>query len=417
VPVAPTYPDGSVERLRAVPWDGLRGLAPSLGAPLAEVLAGAPAERVLDRFLRSRPDLDGAGRRAAAEAVFGVGLWRRRLRHHAGRDASPLQLLAALVRDLGGRPDAGELCGIGGAALPPPEPPPCGLAERYSLPDWLADTIVREVAAAAAALADALGTPGPVWLRANRLRTDRASLARRLEGEGVRVRPGRLAPDALEVVSPRPNLFPLPSFREGLFEVQDEGSQLLGELVGTVPGDEVLDLCAGAGGKALQLAAAGARRVHACDPDAARLDRLRARAARAGAGAAVAVHGPSAPEGLRVDRALVDAPCSGLGALRRGPDLRHRIDPATFEALPGLQLSLLARASRHVRPGGRLVYATCTFRREEDEAVAVAFERAHPGFERIPAAPAALATPEGFLRTWPHRDGTDGFFAAAWRRG
>jgi 16S rRNA (cytosine967-C5)-methyltransferase len=414
VPAA--FPDASIRRLQGVPWEGLRGLGPSLCSPLAEVLAGFPAERVLDRFLRSRPDLDAAQRRAVAEAVFGVGLWRRRLRHHAGEGAPPLVLLASLVRDLGGRPGGAELCGAGGADLGPAVPTPGGLADHYSLPDWLAALLEREAGTEAAALADALALPGPVCLRANRGRIDRRSLARRLEVEGVATRPGRLAPDALEVVSPRPNVLALPSFREGLLEVQDEGSQLLGELLGTLPGDEALDACAGAGGKTLQLAAAGARVVHACDPDAARLDRLRARAARAGVSAAVAVHGASAPDELQVDRVLVDAPCSELGALRRGPDLRHRIDPATFEALPGLQLSLLARAARHVRPGGRLVYATCTFRREENEAVVLAFERAHPGFARAPVRSPALATPEGFLRTWPHRHGTDGFFAAAWHR-
>jgi len=415
-PRVAALPDASIRRLRGVPWDGLRGLGPSLRSPLAEVLGGAPAERVLDRFLRSRPDLDALQRRAAAEAVFGVGLWRRRLRHHAGDDAPPLVLLASLVRELGGRADAGELCGVATADLRPAVAPPGGLADHYSLPDWLAAVLEREAGAEAAALADALGQPGPVFLRVNRRRADRRSLARRLEAEGVATRPGRLAPDALEVVSPRPNLLAVPSFREGLFEVQDEGSQLLGELVGTLPGDEVLDLCAGAGGKALQIAAAGARRVHACDPDAARLARLRARAARAGASDALAVHGPAVPDGLLADRAIVDAPCSELGALRRGPDQRHRIDPATFAELPGLQLALLARAARHVRPGGRLVYATCTLRREENEGVALAFERAHPGFARSPVPSPALATPEGFLRTWPHRHGTDGFFAAAWRR-
>jgi 16S rRNA (cytosine967-C5)-methyltransferase len=255
-----------------------------------------------------------------------------------------------------------------------------------------------------------------VFLRANLLRTSRDDLAARLASEGVATRPGALAPACLAVTSPRPNVFGLAAHREGLFEVQDEGSQLLGEALGAAPGEVLLDACAGAGGKALQIAAAGARRVHACDPDAARLGRLRARAARAGASDALAVHGPAVPDGLLADRAIVDAPCSELGALRRGPDQRYRIDPATFAELPGLQLALLARAARHVRPGGRLVYATCTLRREENEGVALAFERAHPGFARSPVPSPALSTPEGFLRTWPHRHGTDGFFAAAWRR-
>jgi 16S rRNA (cytosine967-C5)-methyltransferase len=114
---------------------------------------------------------------------------------------------------------------------------------------------------------------------------------------------------------------------------------------------------------------------------------------------------------------LVDAPCSELGALRRGPDVRWRIDPASFAALPRLQLGILSRAAAHVRPGGTLVYATCTFRREENEDVASAFEAAHRGFARVaPPVPPEVVGPDGFLRAWPHRHGTDGFFAAAWVR-
>jgi 16S rRNA (cytosine967-C5)-methyltransferase len=181
----------------------------------------------------------------------------------------------------------------------------------------------------------------------------------------------------------------------------------------------VLDACAGAGGKSLALAAdvGPGGRVHATDPDPERLARLRTRARRAGAARIATVHGAEPAADLRVDRALVDAPCSELGALRRGPDLRWRIDPASFAALPALQRSILAGAAGHVRPGGRLVYATCTFRREEDEEVALAFEQDHPGWRRLrPEADPALVTGEGFLRTWPHRDGADGFFAATWER-
>lgn len=370
------------------------------------MLGGAAAERVLDRFLRSRRDLSTDGRRTAAEAIFGVGLWRRRLRFHAGEDASPLLLLASLLRDLAGRDDAERLCGLRAGALPRPVPPPADLATRHSLPDWLAAILEREAGAEAPLLAHALNLPGPVFLRANRARTSRDVLAARLAAEGIETRPTRLAPDGLEVLSPRPNLLALPSFQEGLLEVQDEGSQLLGEAVGALPGETVLDLCAGAGGKTLQLAAAvgPAGTAHACDPDAASLSRLRTRAARSGA--VVAVHGPDAPPGLLADRVLVDAPCSGLGALRRGPDLRFRIDPASFTALPPLQLSILERAAGHVRPGGRLVYATCTLRREENEEVARVFGELASDFTES----------DSFLRLWPHRHGTDGFFAAAWTR-
>ncbi len=346
----------SEARVRGVRWDALRGLAPELDLPLAAVLSGEAADAVLAAFLRARPALPGPARAAVAEAVLGVGLWRRRLLAQRGDEAE--------------------------------------------------------------ALADALDRPGPVFLRANLLRTSRDELAARLRGEGVATRPGALARGCLEVTSPRPNVLGLAAHRAGLFEVQDEGSQLLGEAVGALAGESLLDACAGAGGKTLLLAAAvgAAGRVHTADPDAERLARLRRRAARAGAAGIVAVHGAEAPEGLVVDRVLVDAPCSELGALRRGPDLRWRIDPGAFAPLPALQLAILTRAARHLRPGGSLVYATCTFRREEDEDVALALEVEHPELARVaPAAPAEVLTPDGFLRTWPHRHGTDAFFAAAWR--
>lgn len=400
-------------------WEGLVGLGPALDAPLADILAGAPAERVVARVLRSRPGASGASRAAIAEALFGVGLWRRRLRAQLDReDAPPRLLLAALVRDLGGRSDAERLLGLAPGALPPPRPPPLDLADRASLPGWLRDELERSGGSDAAGLADALDRPGPICLRVNLLHASRDEARERLRGEGVETRPGRLAPAALVVDGPRPNVYGLAAWRAGLVEVQDEASQLVGALVGARPGDEVLDACAGAGGKTLLLAADVGRsgRVHAADPDAERLVRLGARARRAGADGIVRIHGPAASPGLAVDRVLVDAPCSELGALRRGPDLRWRLDPRPFAALPALQLAILSAASRHVRARGRLVYATCTFRREEDEEVALAFERDHPGFTRDASAAGALATPEGFARTWPHVHGTDAFFAAVWER-
>jgi 16S rRNA (cytosine967-C5)-methyltransferase len=408
------------DRVRSVPWDGLAGLTAALDLPIAEVLAGASAEGVLARFLRGRPDLSAGARAAAAEAVLGVALWRRRLRAQlGGDDAGPRLLLAALLRDPGGRTDAEALAGLAPGTLPPARPASPALADRFSLPDWLAAEISAVAGREAEALADALDLPGPVALRANLLRATPDALAARLAAEGVATRRGRLAPACLVVTSARPNVYGLGAHRDGLFEVQDEGSQLLGAAVGVRPGESVLDLCAGAGGKTLLLAAdvgAGGR-VHAADPDGERLVRLRSRAERAGAAGIVAVHGAAPPADLSVDRVLVDAPCSELGALRRGPDVRWRLDPAGFAALPALQLGILARGAGHVRPGGTLVYATCTFRRAEDEDVALAFEAAHPRFARAaPAVDPAVLTPEGFLRTFPHRHGTDGFFAARWVR-
>ncbi|WP_242342024.1 RsmB/NOP family class I SAM-dependent RNA methyltransferase [Anaeromyxobacter terrae] len=410
----------SEERLRDIPWGALAGRAAALDVPLAEILGGAAAERVVERALRSDRTLPGDARRAFAEALFGVSLWRRRLRAQLGDpDAPPRLLLAALLRDLALRTDAESLAGLAPGALPAPRPAPTAFADRASLPGWLAAALVAAAGEEAEALADGLNLPGPVCLRVNLLRATREEAVARLAAQGVATRAGRFAPACLTVTSARPNVYGLDAHREGLVEVQDEGSQLLGALVGARPGESVLDACAGAGGKTLLLAAdvGPAGRVHAADPDAGRLERLRARALRAGAAGIVAVHGAAVPEGLQVDRALVDAPCSELGALRRGPDLRWRLDPARFADLPALQLEILARAARHVRPGGRLVYATCTFRREEDEAVALAFEAVHPGFVRVaPEVEPEVITGERFVRTWPQRHGTDAFFAATWER-
>jgi 16S rRNA (cytosine967-C5)-methyltransferase len=270
---------------------------------------------------------------------------------------------------------------------------------------------VRELGEDAEALAAAMCAPGPICLRANALRTGRNALQRRLEEEGVAALPGRYARDALTVTTPRPNLLALPSYREGLFEVQDEASQLVAQLVEARPGETVLDFCAGAGGKTLALAAAmgGRGRLIAWDPDADRLRRLGERARRAGATVELG-------RDVEADAVLADVPCSELGTLRRGPDLRFRLPEEQAMRFPALQREILEAALRRVRRGGRLVYATCTVRREENEEVALALERAHPELRRLsPDLPPELLR-DGFLRTWPHLHGMDGFFAAVWRK-
>jgi 16S rRNA (cytosine967-C5)-methyltransferase len=298
---------------------------------------------------------------------------------------------------------------------------PEALALRHSLPDWLAEHFARELGPEADTLAAHLNVPAPITLRANTLRTTREALAARLREEGLTVHPGRFSPLALHVEGPegkRPNLYGLRAQQEGLFEVQDEGSQLLGLLMEAHPGDSVLDLCAGAGGKTLQLAAAmgDQGRLLAYDPDAERLDRLLQRATRAGLRRLELLRAPPTA-GLQVDRVLVDAPCSELGTLRRGPDLRFRLGREALTRWLPLQSALLRDAARHVRPGGRLVYATCTLNRAENEAPVERFLAEHPDFR--PVRPAGLdpSLLEGeYLRAFPHRHGTDGFFAAVLER-
>jgi|CXWL01.1.fsa_nt_gi 16S rRNA (cytosine967-C5)-methyltransferase len=380
------------------------------------MLEGTPAERVLDRLLRDLPSLTALQRQAVAEAVFGVGLWRRRLKAELGLAVPGAdQLLAALMRDLGGIEDVEPLFGWPTSALPKAPQPPASLADRYSLPDWLAKVLLREVPDEAAALADALNLPGPVCLRANAARIHRDALARQLIALNVEVHPTRFAPHGLVITSPRPNIYGLPPFQEGLFEAQDEGSQLLAELACAQSGEEVLDYCAGAGGKTLALAASMGTNghVHAYDVDLSALERLRQRTERAQAHNVVIHRAP--PVGRTFDAVLVDAPCSELGALRRGPDKRFLLDPASLSSWPEKQRAILDAASTYVRPGGRLIYATCTFASEENEQVARGFEADHRAFirQRPPLDP-SLLTRDDFLRTYPHRHDTDGFFAATW---
>lgn len=381
-------------RLTTVPWQALSGLGPVLAPALGEILEGAPAERALDKLLRAHRDFSADQRKVCAESLFGVGLWRRRL-----GSGGPLQKLALLARDLGGFADAGLLLGVD---LPSAGPVPSDWRERFSFPDWIGAHLEARFGAEAGAVAEAFNRPGPVCLRA---RGSRVELQQQLAAVGVESTLGRWASQSLIVTTPRPNLLGLGPDFLGRFEVQDEGSQLLGELVGARPGDEVLDLCAGAGGKSLQLAAivGPTGKVHATDVDLPRLERLRTRAAKANA--RVLIQGKEAPASLLVSRVLVDAPCSELGALRRGPDLRWRIEEQIVISMVPIQLALIESGLRHLAPGGRLVYATCTFTREENEGVVASTLAAHPELQA-----------GEFFFVDPLRHGTDSFFGVVLER-
>jgi 16S rRNA (cytosine967-C5)-methyltransferase len=374
----------AISRLRAVPWHKLRA---DLALPaIGRVLEGNAAERVIDRTLRANRGLSRDERTALVEAIFGVALWRRRLQWHA-RSAEPAELLSSLLKDL---------AGFGGA---PAGPEPTRLADRWSLPDWLEAHLQAELGNDAEAFCAAISEPGPVCLRANRLLCTREELAERLRVEGVETRPTSKAPDGLIIQHRGANIYGSRAWWEGWFEPQDEGSQLVGLLAaGGKDGfsGEVLDLCAGAGGKSLLLAAQKIK-VLAYDIDRDRLARLRGRAKRAHAEVEIL------DEPRHAETILIDAPCSELGTLRRGPDMRWRIDPDSLRKLPEIQTRLLATAARAARK--RIVYVTCTLNRAENEKVAERFDSEHPEFRRT-----------GTLKLFPHRDGTDGFFAATWER-
>jgi 16S rRNA (cytosine967-C5)-methyltransferase len=409
---------------------------------------GRLADRALESTLRKRAQLYANERRAVAERTYAL---LRRLRTvdflldraRPGFPALPasrqdlLRFAASRVfhgespatvhRHLGLDAQDGEALGRMPEAAAALEALP--RAERYplaaSLPAELAGLLLREFGEEAEVAAEAMNERAPLCVRVNTLKTTREALQARLLAEGVSAAPTPRSPLGL-VLDGRINAFSLPSFREGLFEVQDEGSQLLGMLVDPPP-TRVVDACAGAGGKTLQLAAEMKNRgeLFALDVEEGRLEELKRRARRAGVHnvrARIIPKDDTALEALkdllgRADRVLVDAPCSGSGTLRRKPDARYRFTPALLAEHVERQAALLARFAQLVKPGGQLVYGTCSVLREENEEVVSAFLAAHPDFslkpasERLPAS-AADAAPAGYLRLFPHRHGTDGFFGA-----
>lgn len=304
------------------------------------------------------------------------------------------------------------------------------LVRALSHPEWLARRWVDRVGPeAAVGWAQFDNAPAPLTLRVNRLRTSPAALAADLEAHGVRVEPARWAPDALVVVEGQPLQTPLAA--RGLFVAMDEASQLVGVLAAElVRGGPVLDACAAPGGKTIILAAAepAPTPLVACDLRPRRVDLLRATLRAAGAGAVRLVRADfetGAPFQAAFDLVLVDAPCSGLGTIRREPEIRWRRAPGDLARLAAAQQRMLAAAAATVRPGGRLVYATCSSEPEENEEVVAAFLGAHPDFRRLdpdrhPFAGtprAALLDAAGDLRTLPYRHQLEAFYAAILVRG
>ncbi len=295
-------------------------------------------------------------------------------------------------------------------------PEPARTATRHGITDALAGRLLAERTDVDALLI-ASNQRAPLVVRANRLRCTASELSARLRAEGVATVPAALAEDALVVVG-HPNVEGTSPFREGWFEPQDEASQLVAALCEAPVGAVVLDACAGAGGKTLALAsrARGHIRLVACDVDAGRLAELGRRAARAGA--RIDARSPDALGDLAAEVVLVDAPCSGSGTLRRDPGLRHALEGAALDAHPPVQRAVLGRYAEHVRPGGRLVYATCSLLCAENQEVVAAFLEQNAAFRQVPLVELlgrerALAIGDGaLLQMAPHTHGTDGFFAA-----
>ena len=303
---------------------------------------------------------------------------------------------------------------------------------RHNLPPWLAEALEAQLGDDFWPLVDSLQHTAGLDVRVNSLQAKRADVQTELEKNGIAVVPTPFSPWGLRM-NAKPNLSKLTLFEKGVIEVQDEGSQLLALLLDAKRGEMVADFCAGAGGKTLALGAAmrNTGRLYAFDTSAHRLEAMKPRLARSGLSnihpVAIAHERDDRIKRLRgkMDRVLVDAPCTGLGTLRRNPDLKWRQTPEAVAELTVKQAAILASAARLLKPGGRLVYATCSLLPAENEEIAQAFSAAHPNFKPLlvkdlltdfeVSQPEDLCTPDDlYLRLWPHRHGTDGFFAAAW---
>ena len=425
---------------------------------LAEAIAAdpRPADAVVAEWLKDRRFVGSKDRRHLTQAVYDrlrrrarLTWWCERaglpLGENRGEDQAERSLALAELAIVGEQRTGAvaQLCSgqrFGPAALTPRERRGLEQLEGAPLdhreqPDWVraecpAWLLPRFGAAAEARLA-ALAEPAPLDLRVNRLKATRPDAIKALVAEELHPQPTPLSPLGLRLEG-RPNVAATAAFRDGLVERQDEGSQLAALLVDARPGQRVVDFCAGAGGKTLALAAAMQNKgaLFACDVEDWRLQRAGERLRRAG------VHnvtrkllaGHRDPWVKRhkasFDRVLVDAPCSGTGAWRRNPDARWRTTQDDLARVLALQQEILASACRLARPGGRLVYVTCSLLPEENEAQVAAFLAAQGDFRLLPLAslwPQLFEAPPpsglgDMLTLSPERDGTDGFFVAVLER-
>lgn len=311
-----------------------------------------------------------------------------------------------------------------------PEDPEEKIAAVHSFPLWMVKRFVADLGLSGTEqLCQALNAPALLTLRVNTIKTTVEECKRILAEQGVEAEPTPISPAGLHVAR-RQNLFQLKAFREGMFEVQDEGSQLLPIFIDPKPQAKVLDACAGGGGKSLQLAALMKNRgeIFASDINRVRLNDIRKRSKRAGAFNIRIISTADLMERAEefrgfFDIVFVDAPCTGLGTLRRNPGMKWSVSELSVKELAAKQLDILGGHAEFLKPGGLLFYATCSVLREENEDVIRTFLDTHPSFSLSSAADHSLRTglerfaQEGFFRLSPHRDNTDGFFCAVLARG
>ena len=400
-----------------------------------------PADQVVSRFFRDHREFGPRERATLAETVYTV-LRKKLLFDHLSPSGSGSKERRMAILGFHGPRDFLK------SALNDTEKrwldncdavKPDDLLERHrhNLPEWLVAPLKAQLGDGFWPLVEALQQPAPLDLRVNALTDKRADVKAELAKAAIKSEATPFSPWGLRIDG-KPALTKLDAFARGAIEVQDEGSQLLALLLDAKRGEMVVDFCAGAGGKTLAIGATmrNTGRLYAFDTSAHRLDALKPRLARSKLSnvhpAAIAHERDDRIKRLagKIDRVLVDAPCSGLGTLRRNPDLKWRQSLKSVEELTVKQTAILQSAARLVKSGGRLVYATCSVLPEENEAIAEAFGAANPDFVPVDAAEllqglkvegseALCAGGEGgrrYLRLWPHRHSTDGFFAAAWNR-
>ena len=429
-------------RALAAALDRAGDLPPEERGLATELVYGVLRRRArLDRALDALATKGTAGLALEARIALRVAayqiLFLDRIPAYAAVDDAVEACKQAVGRGVAGFANAllRRLARAGEPALPDPAADPAGYLEAaIGFPGWLSRTLLAELAPAdAVAFGEASVAPAPLTVRANTTRLTREALMARLAAErpGATLATSAVAPDAIlarGLDAPAAT----EAWRAGLFAITDAGAQVVAELCGAAPGERILDACAGVGGKTAQLLAlAGDRaQVDALDIAPAKLDEARRTLERLGLASArlatADLTRPLSDPTPRYDRILLDAPCSGLGVLRRHPEALLRRAPADLAALAGQQLRMLGTVAPALRPGGLLVYAVCTFDRQECESVVSAFLQAHPRFTPEPASAAggrvpwaALADASGALRTsvrtWPQRDDADAFFAVRLR--
>ncbi|MFA7279191.1 MAG: RsmB/NOP family class I SAM-dependent RNA methyltransferase [Sterolibacterium sp.] len=396
-----------------------------------------PADAVLSTYFREQRQLGGRERGFIAESCYAVLRHKRSLERlvEPAKGARRL-ILAALLRLSGVAQRQLSECVSNDEkdwllAFKARVEPELSLAEQADLPDWLAEKLLQSCdSTQLLLLARGLNQSAALDIRVNSLKAKREEVMAQFTAEGIAAEPCPYSPLGIRLKT-KPALQKHPLYLSGAIEVQDEGSQLLGYLLAPKRGEMVVDFCAGAGGKTLLLGALmrSTGRLYAFDVSAKRLAKLKPRVARSGLSNMhpVCLDGENDSRVKRlagkIDRVLIDAPCSGLGTLRRNPDLKWRQTPQSIAELILKQRSILAGAARLLKPGGRLVYATCSILREENESVVDDFLDARPEFQRLSAS--ALLAQQGIaiadcgegasgldFHLLPHRHGTDGFYAA-----